>query len=765
MNSTIRCGVLAALAATGSAHAWSQSSPMDTVTPLVREIHPLIIEATRAHERVPVAFTDLSKEDIAPLNNGQDLPYVLRFTPSLLVTSDAGNGIGYTGLWIRGSDPSRVNISINGIPLNDPESQQVFWVNTPDLASGSSSIQIQRGVGTSSNGAAAFGGLIKVDGTDLSRKAFGQIDQAVGSFNSRKHTVRLGSGLIADKFIVEGRLSRVASDGYVDRARADLFGYSLTGAFLGKRTEVMVTAFGGREETYQSWYGTPAEILEGAGREERLAFASRNYLTAAQTTNLLESGRQYNFYTYDNQVDRYGQDHFQAHLKHRFSDDLNVNLSAHYTRGKGYFEEFKEDDSRTRYGLEPLISPSRSDTLDVTDLVRRRWLDNHFYGAVFSVRYAKNRNLLTAGGAVNEYRGNHFGELLWMQWAGDVVPGQRYYEGSSVKRDGNVYVRYILDLGSGWDAYGDAQLRFVDYRTSGIDNDLRTYDVNDQLVFFNPKAGVNKKLSATSRAYFSVAVGNKEPNRNDYVDAPDGITPKPERMTDFETGFQTGSKKSFFGLNLFYMHYRDQLVLTGALNDVGAPLRTNVPVSYRAGIELEGQVEIVNGLNFISNLTLSDHRIREFNEVIYDYTTDFEERLISHSNIPIAFSPSLMGMAGLNKRFAFGEPSGSQDGEEWTRALELSWMHKFVGRQFLDNTGNTAVSISPYTTADVLISYIRKYRVDQEWRINLWVNNLLDARFVSNGYAFSYIYNERVTERFYYPQAGRNVMVGLNLSF
>jgi len=765
MSTQLSCCLLAAITAMGSLSIQAQTPTTDTIAPLTRELNPLIIEATRAHERVPVTFTDLHREDIAPLNSGQDLPYVLRFTPSLLVTSDAGNGIGYTGLWIRGSDPSRVNISINGIPLNDPESQQVFWVNTPDLASGSSSIQVQRGVGTSSNGAAAFGGLIKVDGTDLSKKAYGRVDNAVGSFNSRKHSLQWGTGLIGNRFIIEGRLSNISSDGYVDRARADLFGYSISGAMIGKRTDVLLTAFGGREETYQSWYGTPAEMIEGAGEDERRAFAERNFLTERQTENLLSSGRTYNYYTYDNQVDRYGQDHFQAHVKRRLGEALHLNLSGHYTRGKGYFEEYREEDSRSRYGLAPLVVPSAADTINRTDLIRRRWLDNHFYGAVFSLRYAHNRNLLTAGGAANEYRGTHFGELLWMQWAGDVPTGYRYYEGESVKRDGNMYVRYIHDLGSGWDAYGDLQLRAVRYTTQGIDNNLRNYAIDDQLVFFNPKAGVNKKISAGSRAYASVAIGNKEPNRNDYIDAPSGVTPLPERLTDVEAGFQAGNARRFFSANVYYMYYTDQLVLTGALNDVGAPLRTNVPVSYRAGIELEGHVQLNETFRFVSNLTLSENRIREFNEVIYDYTVDFEELSITHRNVPIAFSPRIMGMAGLQARFELGRTSGAEKEQSIRRSIECNWMQKGVGRQHLDNTGNTEVTIAPYTAADLLFSFVQSYPTGQEWRINLWVNNALDARFVSNGYTFSYIYDTRVTERFYYPQAGRNIMVGLNLLF
>jgi len=731
--------------------------------PLTQDLRTLVFEATRAHERVPMTYTDISLKEIAPLNTGQDLPYVLRFTPSLVVTSDAGNGIGYTGLWIRGSDPSRVNISINGIPLNDPESQQVFWVNTPDLASSSGQIQIQRGVGTSSNGSAAFGGLIKVETNSLSRKPFSRVENSWGSFNSRKHSVQVGTGLIGDRFILEGRLSRVASDGYIDRARTGLFGYSVSGTLLGKKSEFLITTFGGREETYQSWYGSPAEVVEGADQESRLAFAARNSFTEAQTQNLLQSGRTYNFYTYEDQVDRYGQDHFQAHYKYRLHDNLHVNVSGHYTRGKGYFEEYREDDSRTRYGLNALLVGS--DTVDVSDVIRRRWLDNHFYGAVFSVKYVRDANLLTVGGALNEYRGDHFGELRWLQWAGELQPGQRYYEGSSLKRDVNMYARYIHHVKNGWNIYGDVQVRAVSYVTDGIDNDLRAYDVDDALLFVNPKIGLNYNIDSESRAYFSVAVGNKEPNRNDYVDAQEGMIPRPERMLDFEAGFQRAREKGSFGINLYYMDYTDQLVLTGTLNDVGAPLRTNVDDSYRVGIELEGEILLHKNWRIISNLTLSDSRVRSFREVIYDYTEGFEVVEIEHANTPISFSPRVVGMAGLTGRIGGFRTKPADGRASVISHWEWSWMQKLVSEQHLDNTGNMGVMIDGYSTGDMMLSYVSEYVSGHEWRLNFWLNNVLNAKFSSNGYTYSYIYESRITERFYYPQAGRNFMLGLNLLF
>jgi iron complex outermembrane recepter protein len=764
MNRYSTCVLLWASALGFQTTASGQQAEPDSVALLQRELVPLVIEATRAHERVPITFTDVDREEISRLNSGQDLPYLLRFTPSLVVTSDAGNGIGYTGMWIRGSDPSRVNISVNGIPLNDPESQQVFWVNIPDIASSSRSIQIQRGVGTSSNGSAAFGGLIKIETTGRNAEPYARVENAVGSFSSRKHSVQLGTGLLGGRFILEGRLSRVESDGYIDRARTDLFGYEVTGTVIGRRSELVLTAFGGREETYQSWYGTPAEKLEGAGEEALADFAGRNGFTPNQLGNLLRSGRTYNFYTYDNQVDNYGQDHLQLHYRKRFQDNLYFTVSGHYTRGKGYFEEYREDDSRVRYGLDSLVVAEGQSATDETDLIRRRWLDNHFYGGVFSLRYASGGNVWTAGGAVNEYRGLHFGEITWMEWAGGVQPGDRYYEGSGVKRDANVYVRYIHDLRSGWDVYGDIQLRSVSYRTSGTDNDLREYSIDDNLLFFNPKAGINRRFGSAGRAYASVALGSKEPNRNDYVDAPAGVTPRAEFMTDVESGIQADWNRGSAGVNFFYMHYRDQLVLTGELNDVGAPLRTNVPRSFRTGVELEAQYHTAGAMTLLFNATLSENRIQRFSEVLYDYTDGFDVITYEHVNTPISFSPRAVAMAGVMKRFEIGRRGRTEERSPglW---FEVSWMQKYVGSQFLDNTGNEAVSIEAYTTGDAVLSLSGMNEEQRGWRVNLWVNNVLGAEYASNGYTYGYIYESRVTERFYYPQAGRHYMLGLNLLF
>jgi iron complex outermembrane receptor protein len=714
-----------------------------------------IVEATRADNKTPMAYTELTAKEITPLNNGQDMPYLLRFTPSLIATSDAGNGIGYTGLWIRGSDPSRINVTINGVPLNDPESQQVFWVNTPDFGSSVNNVQIQRGVGTSANGAAAFGGSIKLETRGVRTKPYAEMNNAAGSFGTWKNNISLGTGLLNNHFIIEARLSRIASDGYIDRASSDLKSFFLEGNYISEKTSVKLTAFGGRENTYQSWYGTPYEALYGT-EQDKLDFASRNYLNEAQTENLLTSGRTYNYYQYNNQVDNYGQDHFQAHVTRNLNKVFTLNATAHYTHGEGYFEEFKDDQPYENYGLSPVTFDS-STTINSTNLIRRRWLNNDFYGGVFSLSMKKNNWESTIGGSYNEYKGNHFGRIIWMQFANTTGNDHEYYRGKSLKRDGNIYWKNVYTINKKLDAYTDLQLRTVNYATSGTDNDLRAYNVSDNLLFFNPKVGINYRRLNNERMYASAAVGNKEPNRNDYVDAPTGSNIKPEQMLDLEAGYNLRRANWNVGINLYNMLYKNQLVLTGEINDVGAPLRTNVAKSYRRGIELEGAWKICKGFNFAGNITLSQNKIKDFNETLYDYTVDYEVRNIAHTNTNISFSPSVISGAQLSYRYEADKNYPNRD------AMEFALMTKYVGKQYMDNTQNEYTALDAYWVNDTRFTYELTLQNKHIITLNVVVNNLFDIHYSSNGYTYSYIYDTRVTERFYYPQAGRNFMLSLAL--
>jgi iron complex outermembrane recepter protein len=721
--------------------------PMDEVT--LQEI--AIVSTTSASSKTPIAFTNMSQEQIAKMNTGQDIPYLIRQTPSMVVTSDAGTGIGYTGLWIRGSDPARINVTINDIPLNDPESQQVFWVNTPDLASSATNLQIQRGVGNSTNGAGAFGGAIKINTLGLVQKAYAQTEHSFGSFNTIRNNISFGSGLIQNRFSLEGRLSNIQSDGYIDRATARLKSYYLDAKYQFNKTSLQFTTFSGNEVTYQSWYGTPAEVLENGDLQ---AFADRNGLSDAQRENLLNSGRTYNFYTYNNQVDNYTQSHYQLHGKHAFSNRWHAQLSAHYTRGAGYFEEFREQDRLSNYNLQPAIVGS--DTIFRSDIVRRRWLDNHFYGGVASVKYITSNTRITGSAAWNQYDGDHFGELIWAQFSSGAFKGDRYYQGDSRKRDANAFINSEFTFGA-FDVFADLQVRSVQYITIGTDNDLRNYDVNDNLLFVNPKAGLSYRHKR-HRYYASVAVANKEPNRNDYIDALPGVVPQSESLIDYEAGLQGGLNKLSYGINFYYMDYTNQLVLTGEVNDVGAPIRVNVKDSFRRGVETNVNYKPFQTLSVSANLTLSENRIAAFTESVADYSNDgFAIVQIEHTNTAIAFSPSVIANATIDYTVWRDRLNNN------ARSFQVSLLHRNVGKQYLDNTQNEEVILPSYHVQDLRLTYASAMPGKPNWNLSFWVNNVLDHQYSSNGYTFSYIFNDRITERFFYPQAGRNYMLTLSI--
>ena len=715
-----------------------------------------------ANNTAPFALTNLQPKDIEKINTGVDLPFLLRFTPSLTVTSDAGNGIGYTGLWIRGSDPTRVNVSINGVPLNDPESQQVFWVNTPDLASSSSNIQIQRGIGTSSNGTGSFGGSIHLDtDTDLERD-FVRLNAGGGSFGSNKLMVEIGSRR-SPKFEYNLRASSIQSNGYIDRAETRLFSYFTKGKWRltqveNRKSELTIFVFGGKENTYQAWNGTPYEKLYGT-TSDILAFASRNGASQADINNLLNSGRTYNAYLYENEIDNYRQDHAQAHYfssKKKNGATNEFRTAFHFTHGEGYFEQFKTDQDVTNYNMLPQIV--NGDTLSLTNLVRRRWLNNNFYGATSSYVIRKRRFTSTSGVGLNHYSGQHYGRVIATGTPLIFVVDHQYYYGQSDKYDANAFSKIE------WAVVprklivnADLQARCVSYRTKGTDNDQRAYDVDMSTNFLNPKVGLRYFSGKFVSVYASVAHSGKEPNRNDFVDAPFGQTPKNEYMTDIEAGLHFENDYLFtFDVNLYSMNYNNQLVLTGALNDVGAPLRTNVAQSYRRGIELSSSAYFKQRFRVGANLTLSENKIIDFQERIFNYDT-YAEEVIARGTTNIAFSPNVV--AGLTAEYQVFPHGWRMTMKPVRKQLYLLLNEKFVGKQNLDNTGSGTAVITAFAVSDFGIQWDSKYGPKPSVKITFWVNNAFNRMYASNGYAYSYIYGSTVTERFYYPQAGRNYMI------
>lgn len=688
----------------------------------------VFVEATRVDEATPFSFTNITKEELEEENMGQDVPYLLRTAPSVTTTSDAGAGIGYTGIRIRGVDPARINVTINGIPVNDAESHGVFWVDLPDIASSAENIQIQRGVGTSTNGAGAFGGSINLQTSSNRVEPFAEVNTGIGSFNTRKANIMLGSGLMTNGWMFEGRFSKILSDGFIDRASADLNSYYVSASKRGERSLLKADIFSGKEITYQAWYGVEESVLESGNR----------------TYN--EAGTERAGEPYDNQVDNYRQDYYQLHYSYRFSDQLNGNASLHYTRGIGYYEEYKADELLLDYGI-------NSVTLN-SDLVRRRWLDNHYYGGVFALKYENQSDLeVTVGGGLHQYDGAHYGEVIWARFAGDSENDDRYYDNDADKFDGNLYVKANYFLSDDLNVYGDLQARVISYDFIGLDfeNDqLINISDNDRLVFFNPKAGLVYRFDSRSRMYGSFGMASKEPTRDEYVNSTDQSRPEAETLYNFETGYKGDFGRAYVGVNGYAMLYKNQLVLTGQINDVGAYIRNNVDESYRIGIELEGGYQLTPELGWSVNMTLSRNKIAEFTEYIDDYDNGGQlER--TYSDTDISFSPNLIA----NNIFSYTK--GAFMAELWT---------KYVSRQYLDNTQNKNRSIDPYLINDINLSYsLDDLGVVKGITASLKLANVLDAKYETNGYTYGYIWGGEQRVNYYYPQAGRNFLFQIKWEF
>ena len=702
----------------------------------------------RADKRTPTTYKNIDAEEIEANNFGQDLPFLLQSMPSTVVTSDAGAGVGYTGYRIRGIDPTRTNVTVNGIPMNDGESQGVFWVNMPDFASSISSMQVQRGVGTSSNGGGAFGASINISTNKLEKEPYAVIDNSGGSFNTLRNSVNVGTGLINDKFTVDARLSRIVSDGYIDRANSNLKSFFLSGAYHGEKSTLRLNVFSGKEKTYQAWYGTPESRVEG-DRQGMLNYASRNGLTADETENLLTSGRTYNFYTYDNQTDNYQQDHYQLHYAYQFNRKWNMKIAGHLTRGRGYYEEFRQDDDFGTYGFSPLMV--NGDSISQMDLIRRRWLDNYFGGTVFNVNYSNlKRFSLVFGGGLNKYDGDHFGEVTWSEFTPNKPKGFHYYDNNAIKIDGNLYAKANYK----WKKmliFADAQYRHIDYSFVGIDEvDNQIQDIKQNVFynFFNPKLGVSYRFNSKHSAYVSYAVANREPVRTDFREFTPENQPTPETLYNLEAGYRWESKKGFFNGNIYHMLYEDQLVLTGEINDVGGSTRQNVDDSYRLGIELEGGYQLLKKLGITGNLSLSRNKIAHFKEYVDSYDASFTpqgQAVIEHGTTDLSFSPSIIGGLSLNYTPFKG--------------FKFSLINKYVGKQYLDNTSNETRTLDPYFVSHFNVSYSFEALGMKEITVGLRVNNLWNEKYENNGYTYSYLVGgDRTQENFYYPQAGRNFL-------
>ncbi|MDG1475715.1 MAG: TonB-dependent receptor, partial [Vicingaceae bacterium] len=676
-----------------------------------------IVSGTRVRENSPFSHSNIKKEDFEKNNLGQDIPILLQNSVSVVSTSDAGAGVGYTGFRLRGSDATRINVTINGIPVNDAESQGVYWVNMPDFASSTESIQIQRGVGSSTNGASSFGGSVNLETTDLKEKAYAEVSSSYGSFNTHKETVKFGTGLLNNRWAFDGRASNVQSDGYIDRATSDLKSYYLSGGYYGKKLSVKAIAFAGKEKTYQSWWGTPESVVSG-NKGDMETHAANNWLDSAKTYNLMNSGRTYNYYEYDNETDNYQQDHYQLHISNQFNEKLDATVAFHYTYGRGYYEQFRAGDDFSDYGLNDLVIGSA--TITSSDIIRRRWLDNDFYGTTYNLNYKAEKIKVTVGGAYNVYDGDHYGEIVWTEFANGSNIRDRYYDNNGLKTDFNSYLKVDYTIANKTTLFADLQARTVNYTAKGIDSDLQTIAVDTNFVFFNPKAGVSHSFSDKVRVFGSVAIGNKEPSRNDFIDNPANKRPKHESLIDYELGSEVRFNKVLISGNLYYMDYTNQLIVTGELNDVGSNIRANVAESYRAGFELMTTFLISKKVKLNMNGTYSQNKIADFTEVLYDYTLGYDVVENNYENTDIAFSPNMIAAASLEYN-----PF---------KSLNLMLQTKYVGDQFLDNTSNSARKIDAYQTVDARISYSIFPKRMKEISFNILANNILNTMYSSNGY-------------------------------
>lgn len=727
------------------------------------ELEMYTVNATRASEESGVAHTNVSKEDIAKNNVGIDLPYLVDQTPSVVVTSDAGTGIGYTGIRIRGSDPTRVNVSLNGIPVNDAESQGVWWVNMPDFASSTDNIQIQRGVGTSTNGAGAFGGSMNLQTNVLHELPYAEMNNAFGSFQTRKHTLKAGTGLISGKFTFDMRLSQITSDGFVDRATSNLKSFYTSSAWYGDKTSLRLNIFSGKEKTYQSWNGVPSALLKGdsLGIQD---YIFGNGLYADQIQNLYNSDpRTFNLYTYENETDNYRQDHYQLFFNHQLNAYWLINAAGYFTHGEGYYEQYKRDHAFADYGLNDFVVGS--DTLTSTNLIRQLWLDNDVYGFIASLHYAKGKLESVLGGGWNKYEGLHFGEIVWMENASNASAGYRWYENIGTKTDGNVYWKTNYRLNEKFSAYADLQLRSIRYQFLGYDRNMNNVTQTVDFLFFNPKAGMNFKLDARQKVYASFGVGNKEPNRDDLTNSTPDSRPLHETLFDYEAGYRFSNAKVNAGLNAYFMQYKNQLVLTGKINDVGAYTRVNIENSYRAGLELDFAWKISRVLHWQANATFSQNKISDYTEYIDNWDT-WGQDSVYYAKSDLAFSPNFV--SGSEFTFTAWETyrKNDQGKAELRHKVDVSWISKYVGKQFIDNTSDATRALDAYWVNDVRLSYTFVKKKAAEIRLNVLMRNVLNEVYESNAWVYRYYYagSYRKLDG-YFPQAGRNFLVGLDIRF
>ncbi len=716
-------------------HISKDTSIQIVLSPLVKMKDEIVVYGTKSSANY-TSVQSLNKEQIEKENYSQDIPYLLQNFTSVNMSSDAGAGVGYTNMSVRGSDGTRINVTLNGIPFNDAESHGSFWVNMPDFLSSAESVTLQRGIGASTNGVAAFGANLNIQTNTLNAAPYGEIKTGYGSFNTLHNTVKLGTGLLNNKFTADIRLSSISSDGYIDRASSNLKSYFISSGWYGKKGIIKFNHFTGKEKTFQAWNGVPQDSLK--------------------------TNRTYNEFTYPNQTDNYLQKNFQLFYSQNSKRWL-FNSGLHYTRGEGYYEEYKSNQLYSKYGLDNIII--NTDTITETDLIRRRWLSNHFYGGIYSFSLLPDKSQKTnfkfiLGGGANQYLGKHFGEVIWSRMASNSFINDKYYNDDAIKTDVNQYLKLDVHFPEFWTLFTDLQYRFVDYHFTGFNDLFNASPQQAQYHFFNPKFGFTRswtnapsgRLMRWPQIYAFYGFSHREPVRDDFTESTPSSRPQPEKMHNVELGGEKELGKILkIKMNVYLQYYRDQLILTGKINDVGAYTRTNVDKSYRTGVESEMQLFILKNLNLFANATFSQNKIIHFTEYIDDYDQGIQ--INNHyANTDIAFSPAVIA-------------SGGADYQPF-KGASLALNMKYISRQYLDNTQNLSRSLHPYSYLNFKASYTLKIANIKALTIGFKVNNMFNSLYESNGYTFSYISSGRLhTEKYYFPQAGINFMAQCSILF
>jgi iron complex outermembrane receptor protein len=686
----------------------AQESVLDSLE--VQNLEEVIVSSVRVKDNIPIAFNNVSKEEISKRNLGQDIPILLNFLPNIVTTSDAGAGFGYTGIRIRGVNSQSTNVTINGIPYNDAESLGTFWVDLPDLSSSIENLQVQRGIGTSVNGSSAFGASINILTDKISQNPYFQSANTIGSFNTVKNNFRFSTGLLNEVIEFSGRLSKIDSDGYIDRASSDLKSYFLQLSYKKNKTLLKFLNFGGHEITYQAWNGIDLQTLEN----------NRTYNPSGLYYDLNGEER-----FHENEVDNYKQDHFQFHWTQSFSENLSSNLGLNLTNGRGYYEQYNENGSE--------------------DFITRKWLDNQFYVINYTLNYfLNNNNNIIFGSTYSKYDGDHFGETIWSQNSGDIEFTDLFYNGNGLKKDFSNFIKSIFQISYDVSIYADLQLRNIDYQTTGSTSNIDQLVVDKKYSFFNPKAGLNYDINQKNKIYFSLSKAQREPTRSDFEN---NINIQPEELIDYELGWKYNAEKFLFNSNLYYMSYKNQLVLTGALDDVGSPIRENSGKTYRKGIELESVYEATNKLNISANISLSENKN-------IDYKTNYNGVITDWGDTDISFSPNIISSAGV-------QFNASED-------LTFILFNKFVGDQYMSNTESMISKLSSYSTIDFSMLYtIKNSKYFSEIVITAMLNNIFNKEYVSNGYYYTYddTWSDpniitTIEGTGYYPQAKRNFLLG-----